>query len=129
MQKSHFRSQFIIVMFLKNFFKKEYNFRGTFFDNFNFWTTHDVQLLTTFTQLTEELKNSLRVWLLVLGIKEGLVECATECVKSEVILVHLYPHCNLNFTLILFIQSKTSDWASQYENVNVSSSIWCNLLL
>ena len=26
------------------------------------------------------------VWLLVLGLKEGLVECATLCVKSEVIL-------------------------------------------
>ena len=30
-------------------------------------------------------------WLLVLGIKEGLVECATVCVKSVVILlVHAY---------------------------------------
>ena len=25
-------------------------------------------------------------WLLVLGLKEGLVECATACIKSEVIL-------------------------------------------
>ena len=29
-------------------------------------------------------------WLLVLGLKEGLVECATLCVKSEVILLLLY---------------------------------------
>ena len=42
--------------------------------------------LTTFTQLTTRLKNYLRGWLLVLDLKEGLVECATVCVKSEVIL-------------------------------------------
>jgi hypothetical protein len=33
--------------------------------------------LTTFTQLTARLKNFLMDWLLVLGVKEGLVECAT----------------------------------------------------
>ena len=43
--------------------------------------------LTTFTQLTARLKNFLRGWLLVLSLKEGLVECATVCVKSEVILM------------------------------------------
>ena len=42
--------------------------------------------LTTFTQLTARLKNFLRGWLLILGLKEGLVECAKVCVKSEVIL-------------------------------------------
>ena len=41
-----------------------------------------------FTQLTERLTNFLRGWLLALGIKEGLVECATVCVKSEVILIN-----------------------------------------
>ena len=42
--------------------------------------------LTTFTQVFyARLKNFLRGWLLVLG----LVECATVCVKSEVILVVL----------------------------------------
>ena len=40
----------------------------------------------TFAQLTARLKNFLRSWLLALGIKEGLVECATMCIKSEVIL-------------------------------------------
>ena len=40
----------------------------------------------TFTQLTTRLKNFLRGWLLVLGLKEGLLECAAVCVKSEVIL-------------------------------------------
>ena len=42
--------------------------------------------MTTFTQLNARLKNFLRDWLLVLGRKECLVECATLCVKSEVIL-------------------------------------------
>ena len=41
----------------------------------------------TFAQLSARLKNFLRGWLLVLGLKEGLVECATVCVKSEVILL------------------------------------------
>ena len=45
--------------------------------------------LTTFTQLTARLKNFLRGWLLVLSLKEGLVECATVCVKSEVILSYI----------------------------------------
>ena len=45
-----------------------------------------LQFLTTFTQLTARLENFLRGWLLVLGLKEGLVECATVCIKSEVIL-------------------------------------------
>jgi hypothetical protein len=40
----------------------------------------------TFTQMTVRLKNFLMGWLLILGLKEGLVECATVCVKSEVIL-------------------------------------------
>ena len=45
-----------------------------------------MQFLTTFTKLTARFKNFLMNWLLVLGIKEGLLECATVCVKSEVIL-------------------------------------------
>ena len=45
-----------------------------------------LQFLTTFTQLTTRLRNFLMGWLLVLGLKKGLVECATVCVKSEVIL-------------------------------------------
>ena len=62
----------------------------TFFDNFNFETTLFSKMtpnLTTFTQLTAKLKNFLRGWLLALGLKECLEECATVCVKSEVILV------------------------------------------
>ena len=41
----------------------------------------------TFTQLTTRLKNFLMGWLLVLSLEKGLVECATACVKSEVILL------------------------------------------
>ena len=46
--------------------------------------------MTIFTQLTTRLKNFLRGWLLVLGLKEYPVECATVCVKSEVILFEVY---------------------------------------
>jgi hypothetical protein len=45
--------------------------------------------LKTFAQLSARLKNFLRGWLLVLGLKEGLVECATVCVKSVVILGYM----------------------------------------
>ena len=48
-----------------------------------------LKFLTTFTQLTARLKNFLRGWLLVSDLNEGLVECATVCVKSEVILVNM----------------------------------------
>ena len=47
---------------------------------------NNVQFLTPFTQLTARLKNFLRGWLLVLGLNECLVESATLCLKSEVIL-------------------------------------------
>ena len=43
--------------------------------------------MTTFTQLNARLKKFLMGWLLVLGLKECLVECATLCVKSEVMLL------------------------------------------
>ena len=51
--------------------------------------------LTTFTQLAERLKNFFRGWLLILGLKEGLVECATVCVKCEceVILINIVDLC------------------------------------
>ena len=43
--------------------------------------------MPTFAQLSARLKNFLRGWFLVLGLKEDLVECATVCVKSVVILL------------------------------------------
>ena len=42
----------------------------------------------TFTQLTTRLKNFVMGWLLVSGLKEGLVKCGTVCVKSEVIITY-----------------------------------------
>ena len=42
--------------------------------------------MTTNDQLIARLKNFLTDWFLGLGLKECLVECATLCVKSEVIL-------------------------------------------
>ena len=42
--------------------------------------------LTTFAQPSARLKNFLGGWLLVLGINESLVECATMCIKSVVLL-------------------------------------------
>ena len=41
----------------------------------------------TFTQLNARLKNFLMGWLLVIGLKESLLECLTVCVKSDVILI------------------------------------------
>ena len=49
--------------------------------------------MTTFAQLSARLKNFLRGCLLVLGLKEGLVECATVCVKSVVILMNCITGC------------------------------------
>ena len=42
--------------------------------------------LTTFAQLSARLKNFLGGWLLILGIKEDLVECATVCIKCVIII-------------------------------------------
>ena len=47
--------------------------------------------LCTFWRLLLKWPQDLRGWLLVLGIKKGLVECATVCVKSVVILTYLRP--------------------------------------
>ena len=44
----------------------------------------------TFTQLNARLKNILMGWLLLLGLKECMVECVTLCVKSEVMLIWAY---------------------------------------
>jgi hypothetical protein len=45
-------------------------------------------------------------WLLVLGLKEGLVECATVCVKSWVILSeHVLSMLGLQFSCTLLVIS------------------------
>ena len=63
--------------------------------------------MTTFTQLTSRLKNFLRGWLLVLGLKECLVECATMCVKSEVM---LWRHCCHHLLLIYASKDQLVMW-------------------
>ena len=50
------------------------------------WKSEFLQFLTTFTQLSARPKNFLMEWLLVAGLKECLLECATIRVKSVVIL-------------------------------------------
>ena len=60
-----------------------------FLERFGYFLTLKVRILpflTTFAQLSARLKTFLGSWLLVLGIKKGLVKCATVCVKSVVIL-------------------------------------------
>ena len=75
---------------MKIFFRKI----RIFFDIYRKLTLKDriLPFLTTFAQLSARLKNFLGRWLLVLGIKEGLVKCATVCVKSVVILIHSLNH-------------------------------------
>ena len=51
--------------------------------------------MTTFTQLNARLKNFLRSWSLVFGLMECLVECATLCGKSEVMLKYVNTYVNL----------------------------------
>ena len=58
--------------------------------------------MTTFTQLNTRLKNFLRGWLLVLGLKECLVERETLCVKSEVILLSFSNYTEKTFEIRLF---------------------------
>ena len=62
--------------------------------------------MTTFTQLNARLKNFLMGRLLVLGIKECLVECATLCVKSEVMLLFLF--CEDQKRVQNYVKFKTS---------------------
>ena len=56
--------------------KKQFERSGYFLRRKFTLKARTLQFLTTFTQLTARLKNFLRGWLLALGIKEDLVECA-----------------------------------------------------
>ena len=55
--------------------------------------------LKAFAQLSARLEKFLRGWLLVLGIKKGLVECAAVCVKSVVLLKYVL----LTFKMVVLI--------------------------
>jgi hypothetical protein len=59
--------------------------------------------LTTFAIPSARLKSFLGGWLLVLGIKEGLVKCAKVCVKSGVILLHVCFQKSLFYQGLLFL--------------------------
>ena len=60
---------------------------------------------TTFTQLTVRINEFLVGWLLFLGLKEGLLECAIVCVKSWVILTNYCQGVNVLFSI--YTKTKT----------------------
>ena len=76
--------------------------------------------LTTFAQLSARLKNFLGVWLLVLGIEEALVECATVCVKS----VYLYPFLMMNSFVCNEVRAWLLKWMLRYHCTVHWSSIY-----
>ena len=76
--------------------------------------------MMTFTQLIARLKNISRGWLLALDIKETLVECATVCVKSEVILICVY-FCMLSTAILHAGQRWLQSIVAHYECMNYYS--------
>ena len=86
--------------------------------------------LTTFAQLSARLKHFLGGQLLVLGIKEGLVECAMVCVKSVVILSLVYVMCNTGFLLNMYIICSSDNIPNlDYTNSEVISQILLFVLI
>ena len=69
----------------------------------------------TFTQLIAKFKNFLMSWLLVLRLKESLLECATVCGKSEVILIvnieYCFIHNNIKYQ---YVSTSTSKYQGIY---------------
>ena len=82
---------FLNFFSLKNIILGAHFLLLTFLENFNFQTTLFSKMTSNFWRhllnWTQDLKNFLRAWLLVLGLKEYLVACAIVCIKSEVILM------------------------------------------
>ena len=90
--------------------KRNYNDSGNFWRRKLSLKVRILWFLTTNTQLTTRLKNFLRGWLLVMGLKEGLVECATVYVKSVVIISNRVLLVYGEFTLCLTkIKNKLSN--------------------
>ena len=83
MQNSDSQSLFSMSKRIRIFLKKFYWWISFVKHVFGYW-----HFLTTFTQLTTRRNFFLMGWLLVLGLEEGLVECATLCIKSWVILLN-----------------------------------------
>ena len=88
--KFNFLCQKLSKAFQFFFFIEEFDFRVTLFVIDIFWILQFLNHLIFFTQLNSSLKNFLRGWLLVLGLKECLVEWQILCVKSEVILTRVH---------------------------------------
>ena len=83
---------FLTFFSLKNFILGAHILLLTFFENFNFWTTLFSKMKSNFWRLLLNWRQDLKTflgWLLVLGLKECLVECATLCVKGEVMLLSM----------------------------------------
>ena len=71
------------------FYEKKFRKIPIIFDLENWLKVRILTFSTTFTQLTVRINNFFVGWLLFWGLKEGLVECATVCVNSWVILEFL----------------------------------------
>ena len=53
-----------------------------------------LEISMIFVQPSSRLMYFLMGWLLVLGLKDCLVKCATVCVRSMVILLYIGPFCD-----------------------------------
>ena len=111
--------------FSKKNFIKEYEFRGTLFVIDIYWQFWFLNHFIFYNVMTS--KNFLNGWILVSGQKECLVECATSCVKSLVILIAdavsqknimnltiKYPLCSLIIVLVL---TSITDWQELSETL------------
>ena len=116
----------------------------TFFENFTFWTTFVSKkkfflknmilgahfVIDIFRKLHflkhfifdnfYSTKNFLRGWLLVLGLKECLVECATLCVKSEYILIMSILDSTLLSSLVALASTKLRYLTVQEQSIVVA---------
>ena len=108
-----------------------FNEKKNYEDSHNFWhrkltlKVRILSFLTTFTQLTARRINFYRGWLFIFGLKEGLVECATLCVKSEVILTKLPTYTIMSqkeFGIIHFLNWLLNFYAKVYIGVVRNSS-------
>ena len=82
--------------------------------------------MTTFTQLNARLKNFLNGCLLAWALKEFLVECATSCIKSEVILIGITYHHRRGYREV-----KDFGWIKSCASIKTSDGIdtvieYCN---
>ena len=109
LKKIHWRISFV-----------EHIFCYCIFDTFNFQTTLFSRMTPYFWQLLlnwlKDIKNFLMDWMLVLGLEEGLAECATPCVKIWVILIRSIIKCKINFIFLKYtlLVWRKKDWQTKY---------------